>query len=109
MPEIGETLMQPELAGSLEMLAANGGRDFYEGKLAERIAAGLKKIGSPLTAEDLARCRARDEAPLRVGYRDGELIGFARQRKASPPLRSWASSIASTLQNIRKAARIIII
>jgi gamma-glutamyltranspeptidase/glutathione hydrolase len=76
MPEVGETLVQPELAGTLEMLAANGGRDFYEGKLAERIAAGLKKIGSPLTADDFARCRARDEAPLRVGYRGGELIGL---------------------------------
>lgn len=76
MPETGETLVQPELARSLETLAANGGRDFYEGKLAERIAAGLKKVGSPLTADDLARCRARDEAPLRVGYRGGELIGL---------------------------------
>lgn len=76
MPETGETLVQLELARSLEMLAANGGRDFYEGKLAERIVAGLKRIGSPLTADDLARCRARDEAPLRVGYRGGELIGL---------------------------------
>ncbi|MCK1411531.1 gamma-glutamyltransferase [Bradyrhizobium sp. CW4] len=76
IPEVGETLVQPELADTLEMLAANGGRDFYEGKLAERIAAGLKKIGSPLTADDFARCRARDEAPLRVGYRGGELIGL---------------------------------
>ncbi len=76
MPEVGESLVQPELARSLEMLAANGGRDFYEGKLAARIVAGLKQIGSPLTADDLARCRARDEAPLRVSYRGGELIGL---------------------------------
>ncbi|MCP1850707.1 MULTISPECIES: gamma-glutamyltransferase [unclassified Bradyrhizobium] len=76
MPEIGEPLVQPELAKSLEMLAANGGRDFYEGKLAAHIAAGLKQIGSPLTADDLARCRARDETPLRVGYRGGELLGL---------------------------------
>jgi gamma-glutamyltranspeptidase/glutathione hydrolase len=76
MPEVGDKLVQPELANSLEMLAANGGRDFYEGKLAERIVAGLKAMGSPLTADDLARCRARDEAPLRVKYRGGELLGL---------------------------------
>lgn len=76
MPEIGEPLLQPELAKSLEMLAANGGRDFYEGKLAARVAAGLKQIGSPLTADDLARCRARDETPLRISYRGGELLGL---------------------------------
>lgn len=76
IPEVGAKLVQPELANSLEMLATNGGRDFYEGKLAARIAAGLKKAGSPLTLEDLARCRARDETPLRVNYRGGELIGL---------------------------------
>ena len=76
IPEVGETLVQPELAASLELIATHGGRDFYEGRLAERIAAGLKKAGSPLTRDDLARCRARDEAPLRVGYRGGELIGL---------------------------------
>ncbi|BEV44276.1 gamma-glutamyltransferase [Afipia carboxidovorans] len=76
IPEVGEKLVQPQLANSLEMLAKNGGRDFYEGKLAERIASGLKAMGSPLTASDLARCRARDEAPLRVKYRGGELLGL---------------------------------
>lgn len=76
IPEVGEKLVQPQLADSLEMLAKNGGRDFYEGKLAARIAAGLKAMGSPLTATDLARTRARDEAPLRVKYRGGELLGI---------------------------------
>jgi len=76
IPAVGDTLLQPELANSLEMLAAGGARDFYEGKLARRVAAGLKSLGSPLTARDLANCRARDEAPLRVGYRGGELLSL---------------------------------
>ncbi|WP_300161114.1 gamma-glutamyltransferase [Bradyrhizobium sp.] len=63
IPEVGEKLVQPQLANSLEMLATNGGRDFYEGQLAERVAAGLKAMGSPLIASDLARCRAREETP----------------------------------------------
>jgi gamma-glutamyltranspeptidase/glutathione hydrolase len=76
IPAVGDMLVQPELANSLEMLATHGSRDFYEGKLAERVVAGLQSIGSPLTSRDLACCRARDEAPLRVSYRDGELLSL---------------------------------
>lgn len=77
MLEIGEQLRLPQLARSMEMLAKDGARSFYEGKLADRIAAGLKQAGSPLTAEDLRRTAAREGPPLRVAYRDGELLGLA--------------------------------
>lgn len=73
-PEIGEIFRQPQLAAMIETLAARGHRDFYEGQLAQRIASGLKEAGSPLTAADLAKTHARIEPPLRVAYRDGELI-----------------------------------
>ncbi|WP_342151510.1 gamma-glutamyltransferase family protein [Methylorubrum sp. SB2] len=76
VPDIGETVRLPELARSLTMLAENGGRDFYEGELARRIARGLEQAGSPLTADDLARCRARNESALRVPYRGGELVSL---------------------------------
>jgi gamma-glutamyltranspeptidase/glutathione hydrolase len=76
IPEAGETFRQPDLARTLTTLAENGGRDFYEGELARRIVQGLEKAGSPLTADDLARCRARNESALRVPYRGGELVSL---------------------------------
>lgn len=72
--EIGETFRQPQLADTLETLAVRGYRDFYDGQLAARIAKGLREAGSPLTASDLARTRARIEPPLQVAYRDGVLL-----------------------------------
>lgn len=74
VPAAGYIRRQPQLAATLEMLAERGPRDFYEGQLAAVIARGLAEAGSPLTAADLAATRARTEAPLRVPYRDGELI-----------------------------------
>jgi gamma-glutamyltranspeptidase/glutathione hydrolase len=65
---------QPALAQTLEVLAERGPRDFYEGQLAQCIAAGLHAAGSPLTAHDLAQTRARIEPPLTLPYRGGELL-----------------------------------
>ncbi|WP_439687607.1 gamma-glutamyltransferase [Cupriavidus oxalaticus] len=76
MPKPGEMFRQPQLARTLDRLATQGGREFYEGDLAGRLAAGLAQAGSPLRANDLARCQAREEVPLRVAYRGGELLGL---------------------------------
>lgn len=55
----------PALARTLARLAQQGPREFYEGELAERLAAGLAAAGSPLA--DLratqARCEARCACP----------------------------------------------
>jgi oxamate amidohydrolase len=65
---------QPELAATLEAIATKGAREFYEGELAHRIAAGLAEAGSPLTASDLAATRTLEVEPLRLAYRDVELL-----------------------------------
>ncbi|MCO6188650.1 gamma-glutamyltransferase family protein [Rhizobium sp. L1K21] len=65
---------QPALARTLQTIAENGARDFYEGALAHRIAAGLKEAGSPLTAADLAAVRTRCEKPWRLDYNGRTLL-----------------------------------
>ena len=57
-PAAGEVLRLPALAATLEQLARHGARDFYDGELAARIAAGLQAAGSPLDAADLAHAAA---------------------------------------------------
>ncbi|MCD2173400.1 gamma-glutamyltransferase family protein [Rhizobium sp. C4] len=65
---------QPQLAATLKAIAERGARDFYEGELASRIAKGLADAGSPLTAADLAATRTEMVEPLRLSYRDVELL-----------------------------------
>jgi gamma-glutamyltranspeptidase/glutathione hydrolase len=76
IPAIDERFVQPALAKSIDRIARFGAREFYEGELAERIAYGLQQAGSPLSASDLARTHARNEPPLRVAYRGGELVSM---------------------------------
>jgi len=74
VPPEGCLRREPLLAKSLTTLAKNGARDFYEGELAASIAGGLKMAGSPLTADDLKRTRARIEDPLQIPYREEVLM-----------------------------------
>ncbi|KQR78288.1 gamma-glutamyltransferase family protein [Rhizobium sp. Leaf341] len=86
-PVIGTTFRQPQLARTLERLAAEGPRAFYAGPLAEAIADGLRAAGSPLTAADLAATRTREETPASLSYRDLELL-------APPPPTQGVTTLA---------------
>ena len=55
-------LVQPDLADTLEAIAKQGPRAFYEGPIAEKIAAAVRAAGGVMTArrsEELSRGRAR--------------------------------------------------
>lgn len=86
-PEVGTIFRQPQLARTLERLAADGPRAFYEGALAQAIADGLRAAGSPLTAADLAATRTREEAPASLVYRRVELL-------APPPPTQGVTTLA---------------
>jgi gamma-glutamyltranspeptidase/glutathione hydrolase len=70
-PAAGDRLVQPRLARTLETLARDGGRAFYEGSPAAELARACQAAGSPLRAVDLAAYRARWVTPLTVPYRGG--------------------------------------
>lgn len=65
---------QPQLAALLERVALHGHREFYEGEVAHRIAAGLEAAGSPIRLADLQKTAARIAAPLSLNYRGVELL-----------------------------------
>jgi gamma-glutamyltranspeptidase len=72
----GARLVQPALARTLERLARDGGRAFYEGAVAVDLARGCEAAGSPLRAADLAAHRSRWVAPLTVPYRGGLAVSL---------------------------------
>jgi gamma-glutamyltranspeptidase/glutathione hydrolase len=55
----GGLLVQPRLAESLRLVAANGPDEFYRGSVGAALAAGLQAAGCPLTIDDLAGYTAR--------------------------------------------------
>jgi len=79
----GATFVQPDLSKTLERIAANGARGFYEGPTAQLLAAEMKKHGGLITEEDLRRYKASERTPLTGSYKTrGEEFGVIT---APPP------------------------
>ncbi len=68
-PQVGELLVQRDLARSLRTIAEQGARAFYEGRLAEQIAAYARAQGGLLDVPDLAAHRSEIAAPVSVAHR----------------------------------------
>ena len=69
----GEILRQPELAHTLERIAA-APDDFYSGAMAREIADFVERGGGIITAQDLARYEVKERVPVRGTYRDLEIL-----------------------------------
>jgi gamma-glutamyltranspeptidase/glutathione hydrolase len=66
--DVGDTLVQPELAQTLERIAKNGPAEFYEGETATRFAAEMAKHGGIITVADLKAYKAIERTPLSGTY-----------------------------------------
>lgn len=87
----GDRLRQPALAATLRTLAAEGLDSFYRGGLAEKIAADLAALGSPVSRADLAAHAATRPAPLHVPVSGATLYNSA------PPTQGFASLLILAL------------
>jgi gamma-glutamyltranspeptidase / glutathione hydrolase len=72
----GTMLKQPDLAASLEMIARDGVRVFYEGKLAQSIVSSVRAAGGAMTESDLKNYRAIERPPLRGAYRGHDIVSM---------------------------------
>ncbi len=72
----GERLAQPDLAETLGAIAVGGVRAFYEGPVAEQLAAAVRAAGGIMTAADLAAYRPVVRVPVRGTYRGYEIVSM---------------------------------
>jgi gamma-glutamyltranspeptidase len=70
---LADLVIQPDLARTLEEIAADGAETFYRGRLATRLAAGFAEAGMLITAADLAACTAEVTAPIGITYRGWDI------------------------------------
>jgi gamma-glutamyltranspeptidase/glutathione hydrolase len=70
----GEMLRNPDLGDALLRLARDGAEPFYRGDIAAAVCAWLGERGGSVTREDLAGYRAIEREPVKIGYRDRQIL-----------------------------------
>ncbi|HEX3702580.1 MAG TPA: gamma-glutamyltransferase [Vicinamibacterales bacterium] len=71
--EMGDIVVNADLARTLRTIAAQGPDAFYRGDLARNTAAYLKANGGIITEADLASYQPYEDAPVHVSYRGTEV------------------------------------
>jgi gamma-glutamyltranspeptidase / glutathione hydrolase len=79
VPELGAIIKQPDLANTLEAIAAQGAKGFYAGGVAADLVAGVRADGGIWTLQDLAAYRVIERKPLIGEYHGARIVS------ASPP------------------------
>jgi len=69
-PEAGEWFRNPDYAGILRSIAAEGPELLYGGELGRRVVEGLDALGGFLTLDDLRAHRSEWVEPVSVPFRD---------------------------------------
>jgi gamma-glutamyltranspeptidase/glutathione hydrolase len=73
-PQAGWTFKNPDIARTLELLAAKGNDGFYRGEFAQRLIDGINAAGGHWTLQDLADYRAKEREPLAFDYRGWRIV-----------------------------------
>ena len=94
----GDRLVQRDLAATLEAIAAQGTSGFYDGPVAEKLAAGIQAAGGIITRDDLKTYQPIVRAPVRGTYRGFDIV--------SMPLPSSGGTVLIETLNILEGYRL---
>lgn len=72
----GDKLIQPDLARTLQAIADQGPKGFYEGPLADTFVREVSKAGGIWTAADLKGYEAKWREPIVFSYRGHEIVSM---------------------------------
>ena len=66
--EVGDTIKNPDLADTLEMLAKDGIKGFYDSEFTDKMVSHIQSLGGVLTHEDFAQYKSVMRDPLSTTY-----------------------------------------
>lgn len=99
--KVGDIFRQPELAATLQRIAANGAADFYRGETARMLVADMQNNGGIITAEDLANYQPIIREVLRAHY---QIDGHRWDVLTSPPPSSGGVAMIEALNMLEQTS-----
>jgi gamma-glutamyltranspeptidase/glutathione hydrolase len=70
----GDALVQKDLAQSLRLIGEQGAKAFYEGAIAQKIAAEMAPHAGALSLQDLKNYKVVEREPVRGSYRGYQIV-----------------------------------
>ena len=116
--QVGETLVQADLAASLQAIAEQGPKAFYEGEIAEKIAADMAANNGLITLNDLKNYKAIIRRPVRGTYRGHEIVSMPPPSSGGVhvvqilnmlehyPIKQFGHNSASTIHRMAEAMKL---
>ncbi len=72
-----DTIFQPELATTLEMIASHGTEAFYKGEMAQKLVETVNQHGGVFSLEDLASYKCLWREPVLSNYHNFKIISMS--------------------------------
>ena len=88
--QVGEQLVQTQLAATLKQISDRGPDAFYKGAIADAIVSASEANGGILTKQDLASYNVEELSPVRCSYRGYQIV-------SSPPPSSGGTTLCEIL------------
>src|SRR5258708_7190213 len=116
LPDEGSTLVNPDLARTLKLLAQEGADGFYRGAIAQAIVTAVEHGGGFVSAEDFADYRVRVTLPLRGQFRGFEVVTapppagggvFLLATLAALETTKWSSGPLRSAANLDRWGRVV--
>lgn len=116
--EVGEILVQEDLAESLKLIAREGKDAFYRGEIANKIVAEMESNGGLITKEDLVKYQPIVRKPIIGTYRGYEIYSMPPPSSGGVhlvqilnileffPISSWGHNTAQTIHLMAESMKV---
>ncbi len=114
----GDLLVQKDLAESMKLIGQQGAKAFYEGAIAQKIAAEMAPHAGALTLQDLREYKVVERVPTRGTYRGYEVVTMPPPSSGGPhlvqilnmleplPLAQWGPNSAQTIHYMAESMKL---
>lgn len=93
--QLGDKLVQKDLAKSLRLIAKHGSKVFYNGEIGDKIVAEMAQHGGLIGKDDLKNYKVEERAPVRGEYRGYQVVSM-------PPPSSGGTHIIQILNMLER-------
>lgn len=116
--QTGELLVQKDLAQSMRLISQQGAKAFYQGSIAQKIAAEMAPHANAVTLQDLRDYKVVEREPARGSYRGYQIVTMPPPSSGGAhllqilnmmerwPMRQWGANSAQSVHYMTEAMKL---